>query len=139
MSWLVWAIANWEWILTVLLIIFIGIPFLVVMVIPMLLYLFAKKGWIPPLDWMIQHFKVDINQPPYSEWMNKHPLIFITFTSAELYTSYYLINMIIGVKWVLKKIAVGIYRLLKLFVKIQWEQYEKWWKEIEEEKKKEAK
>jgi hypothetical protein len=136
MSAVTWLIMHWELVLTILLVIFIGIPFMVVMIIPSIIYIASRRKWIPTLEWMIQYFKVDINQPPYSEWMDKHPLIFVCLTSVELYTSYYLIYLIRGIKWGVKKTVVGTYKLLKIYVKHQWDLYDKWNKEIEKEEKK---
>ena len=104
MNWLSWAINNWEWLLTAILIIVIGIPFLVVMIIPALIYLGSKGKKIPSLDFLIKYFGVDVSQPPYSEWMKKHPMIFVGMTSIELYTSYLLIFILRPIKRFFKKL-----------------------------------
>jgi hypothetical protein len=97
-----WLIANWEWILTIILIIVIGIPFLIVMIIPTLVYFLGKKGI--SLEFLIKYFNVDVTKEPYSKWMEKHPFIFVGLTSIELYTSYFTILIIKSIKNRLKKI-----------------------------------
>ena len=139
MNWLSWAINNWEWLLTAILIIVIGIPFLVVMIIPALIYLGSKGKKIPSLDFLIKYFGVDVSQPPYSDWMNKHPMIFVGLTAIELYVSWYLIKLLRGVKWVLKEFFTWVYKGVRALVTLQFEQYKKWDKEFDEEEKKRKK
>jgi hypothetical protein len=99
-----WFITNWEWVLTAILIIVIGIPFLLVMVIPALVYINAKNKRMPSLEDLIKYFNVDVSQPPYSEWMKKHPMIFVGMTSIELYTSWILIHLLKPVKNFFRKV-----------------------------------
>jgi len=104
MNWIAWFITNWEWVLTAILIIIIGIPFLLVMIIPALVYIGSKDKRMPSLEDLIKYFGVDVSQPPYSEWMKKHPMIFVGMTAIELYTSYILIIFLRPIKKIFQKI-----------------------------------
>jgi len=129
----------WEWLITIFLLIVVGIPFMIVLIIPSLIYLGAKKKWIPSFEFLIQYFEVDVTKEPYSKWMDKHPLIFIGLTAIELYISWAIIKIIGGIKFVIKKIASGIWKLLKLFAKLQKDQYDRWDKEFEDAEKEKRK
>jgi hypothetical protein len=104
MSWVEWLITHWEMIFTVALIVFVGIPFLTVMIIPALVFIGGKRNskWFPSFEFLMKYFEVDITKPPYSEWMDKHPLIFVGLTSVELYISYMLIHVLRPIKKIFK-------------------------------------
>ena len=104
MSWIDWALAHWEMLLSIILFVFIGIPFLTVMIIPALVYIGGKRNskWFPSFEFLMQYFEVDITKPPYSEWMDKHPLIFVGLTSVELYLSYLFIQVLRPIKKIFK-------------------------------------
>jgi hypothetical protein len=110
MNWLDWFIRNFELIfdtVIILLFIILGVPFIFMMVIPAIVHIYGGSKYFPKLDYLIKEFNVDIHKPPYSEWMDKHPLLFVGMTSLELYSTYYIINFIKILKkiwrWVLGK------------------------------------
>jgi len=114
-------------ILTWILIIVIGIPFAVAVIIPMLVYLGQKTKRIPNFDFLLRYFNVDISQPPYCDWMERSPILFLSLTSIELYVSYYLIKLIGVFKWIGKgiwRIGKGIGNLIMRYMRWQWKKWD---------------
>lgn len=121
----IWDIVEWS------LIIVIGIPLIVVVLIPLTVYLASKSKRLPSFTFLLNYFGVDISQPPYSEWMEKSPILFIGLTSIEIYISYYLVKLVRGTKWVVLK-TIGFF---KWFVERQWAEWDKRFEEEEKENK----
>lgn len=113
-----------EW----LLIIFVGLPLLVVMIIPMLVYFGEKSKRVPSFSFLLMYFKVDITKPPYCDWMERSPFLFIGLTSIELYISYFLIKLIRGIKWV----VVNIAKLISRYMHWQWARWDEDFKKQEQ-------
>jgi hypothetical protein len=107
-----------------LLIIFIGIPFVIIFIIPLLVYLGEKTKRIPSFTFLLIYFKIDITKPPYSEWMERSPILFVSMTSIEIYVSYYLIKLIRLFKWIVKGIWWFMKNTIGRYVKWQWKKYD---------------
>jgi ABC-type amino acid transport system permease subunit len=121
-----WGIIEW------LIAIVVGIPLLIVIIIPTLVYLGARTKRVPSFTFLLNYFEVDITKPPYSDWMERSAVLFIGMTSLEIYTSWYLIKLFRGIKWVATKIV----NLFKWYVKRQWKQWDdEFAKQDEEEKR----
>lgn len=98
---------NWiliEWMITVILLIIVGIPLMIAIVIPLIVYKFGSSKRFPSFEYLLEYFKVDVSQKPYCDWIQKHPLIYLSLTSIELYTSYYLIILIKGIKSIWRRL-----------------------------------
>jgi len=115
-----------------LLIIFIGIPVCIMFIIPSLAFLGERIKWIPSFNFLLKYFDVDISQPPYCDWMERSPILFISMTSIELYISFFLVKVLKLFKWIVTR----IFKILKGLVKWQWKKYEEFDKELEAEEKK---
>jgi hypothetical protein len=71
----------------------IGIPLLVIFVIPSFSLFIAKKLGLPSFNDLLTEFKVDIWAEPYQGWLKKNYTIFVSLTSIELYVSWFLIKV----------------------------------------------
>ena len=108
------------------LIVVIGIPFAMVFIIPTLIYLGGRYKFVPKFESLIIYFGIEVNKPPYSDWMERSPILFISMTAIEVYISWYLIKVIRFVKWA----VLGVYHLVIGIAKWQWKKYEEYDKEL---------
>jgi hypothetical protein len=115
-----------------LIIIIFGVPFFLMFVIPILIWIGIKLRIAPDMMFLIKYFKIDPSRPPYSEWMEKSPALFISMTAIELYVSWYLIKIIRGIKWIGKGLWWLGKNTIGRYVKYQWK---KWDKDFEEQDK----
>ncbi len=120
-----------------ILVIVIGIPLSIAFIIPTLVYLGEKSKRIPSFAFLLKFFNVDITKPPYCDWMERSPMLFLSLTSIELYVSFYLIKIVKGLKWIAKGVWWLIKNTIGRYVKWQWKKWDEDFAKQEEEAKKE--
>jgi hypothetical protein len=78
----------------IIIFVLIGIPLLVIFIIPSFALFIAKRIGLPSFNDLLMKFNVDIFSEPYQSWIKRNYVIFVSLTSLELYTSYFLIKII---------------------------------------------
>ena len=126
-------------IIDVLLIVFIGIPFLMVFIIPLLILYAGKIKGIPSLEYLVKYFNVDISKPPYCDYMERSPALFLFWCGLELYISYLLVVILKPMKWLaIRLYDVSIVAIKALYLHQQ-DQLKKWNDELDRLEKKKRK